>query len=97
MEQMFRIQQEEDDGKGAFFIDSHGKRIAEILWRQDNDDSIEIYRTFTEPSLRGKGVAGHLVERLAGMARERKLRIQASCSYAYKWWSASDEYRGLLR
>lgn len=97
MEQMFRIQQEEDNAKGAFFIDSHGKRIAEILWRHDGEHTIEVYRTFTEPSLRGKGVAGHLVERVAKLARERKLRINASCSYAYKWISASDDYRGLLR
>lgn len=97
MEQMFRIQEEESDGKGAFFIDSHGKRIAEILWREEGDGVIDVYRTFTEPSLRGRGIAGHLAERLAGMARDRKLRIHASCSYAYKWLSASDEYRGLLR
>jgi len=97
MEQMFRIQQEEDTAKGAFFIDSHGKRIAEILWRFEDENNIEVYRTFTDPSLRGKGVAGHLVERVANLARERQLRINASCSYAYKWLSASDEFRGLLK
>src|SRR5690625_3475904 len=97
MEQMLRIQQEEDSAKGAFVIDSHGKRIAEILWRFEDENNIEVYRTFTDPSLRGKGVAGHLVERVANLARERQLRINASCSNAYKWLSASDEFRGLLK
>src|SRR5690625_7195388 len=57
MEQMFRIQQEEDTAKGAFFIDSHGKRIAEILWRFEDENNIEVYRTFTDPSLREIGRA----------------------------------------
>lgn len=97
MEQMFRIQEEEENGKGTFFINSHGKRIAEILWRDEDDKTIEVYRTFTDPSLRGKGIAGYLVERVAQLAQDRKLRIHATCSYAHKSLSNSEAYRGLLR
>lgn len=96
MEQMFRIESEETDTAGAFFVLSMDRRIAELLWRKSGDSVIDIYRTFTDPSLRGKGVARELVERAVELAQERGWSIRPSCSYALKVLSTTPAYKDLL-
>lgn len=96
MNQMFPVEFEENNAKGAYFVESHGKRIAELQWNNDDDDIIDVHHTFTDPSLRGKGVAGHLVKRVAQLAQKRDLKIRATCSYANKVLSSSEEYKSLL-
>lgn len=96
MEQMFLVQSEETLEGGAFFVLSHDKRVAELLWKNAGDNTIEVYRTFTDPSLRGKGVANDLVERVASFAKAQGYKIIATCWYAEKVLSSAEQYRGLL-
>lgn len=96
MDQKYTIQTEEDDAKGALFIESNGKRIAELLWNKEDDGIIEAHHTFTDESLRGQGVAGRLVENLVNMAQDRKLRIRATCPYVKSVMMRSDEDQKLL-
>lgn len=96
MEQVFRVQTEEDATGGVLFVLSHDKRVAELNWRNKGEGVIDVHHTFTSPPLRGKGVASDLVLRIAAIAEERKLRIVASCWYADKVLKESDRYRGLL-
>lgn len=97
MEQMFRVQSEEDAQGGALFVLSHGKRVAELHWRAKSGGVIDVHHTFTAPALRGKGVASDLVLRIAAIAAERDQRIIASCWYAEKVLRGSDRYRALLQ
>lgn len=96
MEQALQIQQEETADGGAFFVMADDDRVAEILWTQLDDRTIDVHRTFTDPSLRGQGVARKLVVRLAEFAIEQKLRIQPSCSYAEKVLSTTEQYQPLI-
>ncbi len=48
------------------------------------DDQIQVISTFTDPSLRGQGIARKLVEKVADYARENNLKVSATCSYAQK-------------
>ena len=97
MEQMFRVQSEENAQGGALFVLSHGKRVGELHWRNKSDDVIDVHHTFTSPALRGKGVASDLVLRIAAQAEARNQRIVASCWYAKKVLEESERYRGLLK
>lgn len=96
MDKKFPIQIEEDDAKGVMFVESDGERIAKLDWTKEEDSVIDVHHTFTDPSLRGQGVARYLVDNIVKMARDKDLRIRATCPYVTKVMNDSEEYRKLL-
>ncbi len=65
--------------------------LAEITFRKSGEDTIVVDHTFTDPSLRGQGIARKLVDHVAAYAREQGLKVRATCSYARKVLS-EDEF-----
>lgn len=55
-----------------------------IRFRTVADGQIQVVSTFTDPSLRGQGIARKLAEKVADYARENNLKVSATCSYAQK-------------
>lgn len=49
-------------------------------------DTMDIYRTFVHDDLRGRGLAGQLMESAIAFARERGLKIFPTCSYAIQFF-----------
>jgi predicted GNAT family acetyltransferase len=47
----------------VYLKNEEGKITAEIDYKNISDDTIEIYRTFVDDSLRGQGIAGDLTEK----------------------------------
>ncbi|NLX83572.1 MAG: N-acetyltransferase [Clostridiales bacterium] len=71
--------------KDRFYIgDNPRTPQAAIRFRTVADDQIEVISTYTNPSLRGQGIARKLVEKVVDYARENKLKISSTCSYAQK-------------
>ncbi len=66
---------------GVFFIETDGARVAEMTYQRLGDAHILIDHTLVDPSLRGKGVARHLLDAAVGWARSNGIRISATCSY----------------
>jgi uncharacterized protein len=91
-----RIEHEEKQNKGAFFVEANGKRIAELLYFHPGPGRINIYHTEVDQSLRGKGVAGDLVDAAVKFARENEKKIIATCPYARKVIDSNAEYGDLL-
>ncbi len=48
------------------------------------------------PPLRGTGAASRLMERVAGEARARRLKVVPLCGYASSWFRRHSEHRDLL-
>lgn len=81
---------------GCVFVeDSEGIHIAEVTYTTENGSAI-IDHTFVDPSLRGQGVAGKLMQATAEHIRSLGLKVQPVCSYAVKWFSEHSEYQDLL-
>lgn len=57
--------------------------LAEISFER-RGDRLVIDHTYTDPSLRGQGVARTLVDRVAEYARREGLKVSAICPYAHK-------------
>jgi len=76
------IVHEESNGRGAFFIERDGKRIAEQAYRRLDEHHVVIVHTEVDASLRGQGVARRLLETAVAWARETKTRVKATCPYA---------------
>jgi len=69
-----------DAGRGAFVIENAGERVAEmeILVK---DSVLTVFHTEVDDSLRGKGVAGALVDNMVEYARGHNLKVVALCPY----------------
>lgn len=58
--------------------------LAEITFVKRGEHTLVVDHTFTEPSLRGQGIARRLVDRVALYAREQGFKVGATCPYALK-------------
>ena len=68
-----------------YLEDTDGKVIAEIEFKEIENGIFDIYHTFVDESLRGKGVASSLVQEAVKQIQSKNGKITASCSYARKW------------
>jgi len=82
----------EGRARGAFVIKSDHKRLAELTYSKPDDKSIDIDHTEVDESLRGQGIGEKLVKEAAEFAREKGLKITATCPYASKLLSRKPEY-----
>lgn len=68
----------------AIFNEVGDKRIAEIEYQPKEDNTIVATHTWTDPSLRGQGVAGQLLDHLVADAETKGRKIKALCPYVVK-------------
>ena len=68
-----------------YSTDENGSVIAEIEFEEIEDGKYNIYHTFVDESLRGKGIASKLVQMAVQEIKRKNGSIQATCSYAKKW------------
>jgi predicted GNAT family acetyltransferase len=87
-----RIQHEEKETRGKFFVTVEGEQAGELAYRKTAPDKINIYHTEVDESLRGKGVGGDLVKAAVDMARKEGLKIVATCPFAKKVMEHTPEY-----
>ncbi len=67
-----------------YLKDDNDKIVAEINFEKEGG-VYDIYHTFVDESLRGKGIASLLVKEAVNYIKERKGKVTASCSYAKSW------------
>jgi uncharacterized protein len=60
-------------------------------------DDINLYHTFTHPSLRGKGLAAHVVRAALEFAKENNLKVIPTCSYVQSFIAKNDGYKELVK
>ena len=68
-----------------FLEDENKKVIAEIDFEEIENGVFNIYHTFVDESLRGKGIASKLVQEAINEIELRNGVAQATCTYAKKW------------
>ncbi len=90
------IKNEESEKKGEFYGEQDGERVAKLQYFHAREGEIVVYHTEVDNSLSGHGVGKQLVGAVANYAREQNAKIHATCTYAHKILSESDEYRDLL-
>lgn len=77
-----QFQHLDNSQNGEFFaVNEAGQRIAEISYVWNGEHKIIANHTWVDDSLRGQGVARQLLDLLVAFAREKNLKIVATCSY----------------
>lgn len=74
-----------------YATDKSGKVVAEVTFPTKNGVST-IDHTFVDPSLRGEGIAGKLVQLAVDKILAEGNKIGATCSYAIAWFKRHPEY-----
>jgi predicted GNAT family acetyltransferase len=91
------IRQEEADGRGAFFIDISGERVALLAYHRVEANHVVIDHTRVDDSLRGRGVARRLLDASVAWARSTGVRMAATCPYAKAQFDKDPTIRDVLK
>ncbi|HMG91706.1 MAG TPA: GNAT family N-acetyltransferase [Chryseolinea sp.] len=70
----------DDSGKGAFFIEEGGKRVAEMVISLSGSN-LTVFHTEVSESLKGKGVSTQLLETMVKYVRDNNLKVIPLCPY----------------
>ena len=88
----FEIKQDTEKNKFVTYVEGYEAVVEYTL----KDNVIDLYRTFTPPELRGKGVAGKLVKYALEYAKENNLKVIPTCSYVRGYIERHENYKELL-
>jgi predicted GNAT family acetyltransferase len=66
---------------------------AQLLYAMVGDDILDLQHTEVPASAKGQGVGDALVRRALAYARERGLRVMATCPYVQAWLRRHPEER----
>ena len=69
----------------VYSVNEQQEVMAEATYVHLGGGVVDIDHTFVSPTLRGQGIAGQIMEALAGELRSKGLKATASCSYAEVW------------
>ena len=61
-----------------------------------SENEIDLYHTYTDPDLRGKGLAALVVRAAFKFAKENNLKVVPTCSYVQAFIKRNDEYSELI-
>lgn len=76
-----------------FHEDEQGKLLAELTYTEDDANVYAVDHTFVDPSLRGQGVAGKLVEAVVDLAKKEGKKIKPVCPYVVAVFAKNKEYQ----
>ena len=74
----------------------NGATIAFVDFPEFEPGKVEVTHTVVDPSLRGQGVAGKLMEALAKKLAADGRKATLTCSYAVRWFAKHPELEYLL-
>lgn len=79
-----------------FLNDDNNHMIAVVTFPKASEGIVTIDHTFVDPSLRGQGVAGKLMEAAVAYFRSQNIKAKPTCSYAVKWFEEHPEASDVL-
>lgn len=79
-----------------YLEDEDGQEVAEVTFPALNENVVNINHTYTDPSLRGQGIASKLMLELAKKLRRENKQAMVSCPYAVTWFDRHEEYKDVV-
>ncbi len=79
-------------GDNRFYQENEqGDLIAEITYKDIDENTVDADHTFVDPSLRGQGIAEQLVDRLVAEMETEGRKIHPTCPYVVKLFERKAE------
>jgi hypothetical protein len=77
-----------------FLLNVNGKEVY-VLYAEDKE-TLDLYSTYTPPKLRGQGLAEKVVLSAFLYAKEKSLKVIASCWYVRKFLEKHPEFSSIV-
>jgi predicted GNAT family acetyltransferase len=90
------VSHEEREGRGAFFFEREGVRLAELTMTRAGPHVVIIDHTEVHPKAQGMGVARRLLDAAVLWARESGSKVIATCPYAKAQFAKDPSIRDVL-
>jgi hypothetical protein len=90
------IQHDEVHGRGEFFVERGGRRVAELTYSTSGSEAV-VGHTWVDPSLRGGPLAPSLVGAVVEWARREQRKIVPVCSYVRAVFTRTPAYGDVWR
>lgn len=90
-----KIDREEKNGRGTFFVEQDGQWEAEMAYGMSGDQMI-IYHTEVTDVLKGKHIGQQLVKAGVEYAREHQFKIVPLCPFTKAVIDKTPEYQDVL-
>jgi predicted GNAT family acetyltransferase len=90
------IQHEEEGGRGAFFVERGGVRLALMTYVRAGEHLVIVDHTEVNDALKGKGVARRLLDTAVAWARKTGTKINPTCPYAKAQFDKDPSIRDVL-
>lgn len=90
------IAHEEQDHRGAFFVEQDGRRVAELTYSRAGEALVIIDNTWVDPSLGGQGLGRRLLDAAVEWARESGTKVMSTCPFARAEFLKDPELQDVL-
>ena len=84
-----------DKEQQKFFLIKDGKE-SYLLYRMQNNSTMDILRTYVPNEQRHQGLAGKVVKAALEYAKENNLKVIPTCSYTNYFIDNNNEYKALI-
>jgi predicted GNAT family acetyltransferase len=74
-----------------YSVDKNNELMAETTFVVNENEEVNIDHTYVNPTLRGQGVAGKMMEIVTEYLRKNGLKVTSTCSYAITWLKKNKE------
>lgn len=71
--------------------DDNGELMAEVTFKHESDNEVNIDHVYVNPVLRGQGVASKIMLVIVEYLRKEKIKATATCSYANSWFKKNEQ------
>lgn len=93
---MGTIQHRHEGGKGFFYYEVEGKKLAEMVYTMAGEHKMIIEHTEVDDSLRGQGVGKKLLEVLVSYVRANNIKVFPLCPFAKATFDKVVEWQDVL-
>lgn len=93
---MGTIRHEQAGGKGSFYWEVEGKKLAEMVYTMAGEHKMIIEHTDVDDSLRGQGVGKKLLEALVNYVRANNIKVLPLCPFAKATFQKVAEWQDVL-
>jgi len=92
----YKVEHQEHDAKGAFYVENDGRRLAEMTYSRTNAAQVIVDHTDVDASLGGQGVGRKLLAALVQWARATGTKVVPLCPFAKAQFDKDASIRDVL-